>query len=85
MTAESARAEEYTASPRAHDAGDSAVYLGSGSSIVSLTRPIKGRTMTLPAGTRLVGLYPVEDGRWVVVFNGAQFRVWAVAVENGHR
>ena len=53
--------------------------------IVSLTRPIKGRTMTLEVGTRLVGLYPVEDGRWVVVFNGAQFRVWAVAVENGHR
>jgi hypothetical protein len=37
--------------------------------------------MTLPAGTRLVALYSLDDGRWVVTFNGAQFAVEAVPVE----
>ena len=51
------------------------------SRVVALTAPVVGRTMTLPAGTRLVALYSLDDGRWVVTFNGAQFAVEAVPVE----
>lgn len=50
------------------------------STVVALTRPIVGRTMTLPVGTRLVGLYKSDDGRWVVLFNGARFRAHAEPV-----
>lgn len=51
------------------------------SRVVAMTAPVVGRTMTLPAGTRLVALYSLDDGRWVVTFNGAQFAVQAVPVE----
>lgn len=49
--------------------------------IVSLTRPVVGRTMTLPVGTRLVGVHKAQGGLWVVLFNGAQFRAYAEPVE----
>lgn len=50
------------------------------STVVALTRPVVGRTMTLPVGTRLVGLYPAGDGLWLVLFNGARFRAHAEPV-----
>jgi len=54
--------------------------------IVALTRPVVGRTMTLPVGTRLVGVHRVlglngkQSGLWVVLFNGRQFRAHAEPV-----
>lgn len=77
-----ARADEYQQAPAAAQSGSR----GSRSSrrrsrVVALTAPVVGRTMTLPAGTRLVALYSLDDGRWVVTFNGAQFAVEAVPVE----
>jgi hypothetical protein len=75
-----ARAEEYNEGPGGSGGGAGCGYRRL-PTIVSLTRPVVGRTMTLPVGTRLVGVHKVQKGLWVVLFNGAQFRAHAEPVE----
>ena len=48
---------------------------------IVLTRPVVGRTMTLPIGTHLVSLRaggpltPAGEGVWVCAWNGREVRV----------
>lgn len=48
--------------------------------VVRLTRPVCGRTLQLPVGTRLVATHQDADGRWWVVWNGSTFRAVAEKV-----
>ena len=49
---------------------------------IVLTRPVVGRTMTLPIGTHLVALRaggpltPAGEGVWVCAWNGREVRVY---------
>ena len=49
---------------------------------IVLTRPVVGRTMTLPIGTHLVALRaggpltPTGEGTWVCAWNGLEVRVF---------
>lgn len=53
--------------------------------VIATTKPITGRTMTLPAGTRLVGAYRLADGRWVCQWNGRRLVVHGAPVVVGQR
>jgi hypothetical protein len=45
--------------------------------VVALVQSVVGRSLTLPAGARLIATHQDQDGRWWVVFNGSTFRAVA--------